>query len=132
MATEYTWADGRLCGGGENRLQFIHRTTGKVVRFRGDAIPGVVVVLGSEYEKNGKWSKTEYRLAHGPSWVPCPTQKIGSAGWTSFADVRTLLERCAAEPVAVDAASAEAWARDVSPDHAARIDAAQGAMASLE
>lgn len=31
--------------------------------FEGETIPGVVAVVGRDYEKNGKWSCTTYRLA---------------------------------------------------------------------
>jgi hypothetical protein len=35
---------------------------GKVYRFTGESIGGVVAVRGSDFRKNGKWSHTKYRL----------------------------------------------------------------------
>jgi len=34
----------------------------KIVRFTGASIPGIVAVIGHDYEKDGKWSHTTYRL----------------------------------------------------------------------
>jgi hypothetical protein len=37
--------------------------TNEIRLFTGAPIPGIVAIIGEDYEKNGKWSSTTYRLA---------------------------------------------------------------------
>ena len=39
---------------------------GEIHAFTGNNIPGLVIVLGHDYHKNGKWSNTTYRLKVAP------------------------------------------------------------------
>jgi len=45
--------------------------------FKGETIPGWVVVVSSRFTKNGKWSHTTYQLALGAGVVAIP----GRTGW---------------------------------------------------
>lgn len=54
------WSDGM---GHRSRAAFFLFVKGdEVLVFHGEDIPGVVVVRGTDYRKNGKWSHTTYRL----------------------------------------------------------------------
>jgi len=55
-----TWSDGIGSRGRNPFLLFVRGD--EVIVFRGQDIPGVVVVKGTDYTKNGKWSHTTYRL----------------------------------------------------------------------
>lgn len=57
---KWQWNDGQ---GSRNRQArcFVVAPSGEVHRFTGQDIPGVVKVLGSDYEKRGKWSNSTYR-----------------------------------------------------------------------
>jgi hypothetical protein len=49
--------------GSRSRRPFLLFIRGEeVIGFRGENIPGVMVVRGTDYTKNGKWSQTTYRL----------------------------------------------------------------------
>ncbi len=57
---EIKWNDG---DGSRGRGPWLLLIKGEeITRFAGETIPGLVVVRGSDYEKNGKWSNTTYRL----------------------------------------------------------------------
>ena len=59
---ELLWEDGLETGGiGRRRMFFVKEE--QAYEFQGESIPGVCVVLSEEYNKNGKWSYTAYRLA---------------------------------------------------------------------
>lgn len=59
------WNDGIGSRGRKAWLLLIK--SGKVIRFTGENIPGVVAIVGSDYSKNGKWSNTTYRLELAPN-----------------------------------------------------------------
>ena len=55
-----SWSDGL---GSRSRSPFLLFIKGdEIIPFDGSDIPGVVVVRGTDYAKNGKWSHTTYRL----------------------------------------------------------------------
>ena len=58
---EIRFNNGRKERGYKDRL-FVGRGE-QVYEFTGASIPGVCAVVGSDYEKNGKWSNTTYRIA---------------------------------------------------------------------
>lgn len=77
MSNQIEWSDGlgqRSC---RRFLIFIHGD--EVVPFRGENIKNVVVVSGTDYTKNGKWSYTTYRLqlADGVRYI------AGRDGWNT-------------------------------------------------
>ncbi len=55
-----TWSDGIGSRGRNPFLLFVRGD--EAIVFHGQNIPGVVVVRGTDYTKNGKWSHTTYRL----------------------------------------------------------------------
>lgn len=57
---EITWSDGL---GNRSRSAFLFFVKGdEVIPFNGETIQGVVVIKGSDYTKNGRWSHNSYRL----------------------------------------------------------------------
>ncbi len=57
---EITWSDGI---GPRSRSSFLLFVKGdEVISFNGSTISGIVVVKGTDYQKNGKWSYHTYRL----------------------------------------------------------------------
>lgn len=60
LASTMTYSDGI---GSRGRRPFLLLIKGEtVMAFKGQNIPGVVVVRGTDYTKNGKWSHTTFRL----------------------------------------------------------------------
>ncbi len=57
---QIVWSDGIGSRGRNPFLLFVRGD--EIIVFRGQNIPGVVVVRGTDYTKNGKWSHTTYRL----------------------------------------------------------------------
>jgi hypothetical protein len=49
--------------------QLLVLSEGKLEVFQGKSIPGKVVVTGSHYKKNGKWSGTTYQLVVGKGTI---------------------------------------------------------------
>jgi hypothetical protein len=73
--SQLEWSNGRGARGRMPWLLFVK--SGKVIRFTGESIPGVVAVVGSDYVQNGKWSHTTYRLELAPGVRAIP----GRDGW---------------------------------------------------
>lgn len=64
--------------GSRDRAAWLLLVKGEEVRvFTGETIPGLAVVVGSDYHKNGKWSHTTYRIALAPGVRAIP----GKQGW---------------------------------------------------
>ena len=64
------WNDQQGARDRQSWLLLISR--GKVSRFHGESIPGVVAVLGRDYHKGGKWSYHAYRMELAEGVVPIP------------------------------------------------------------
>jgi len=60
VAVRWTWNNGQGSRGRQARC-FVIAPDGNVYRFTGQDIPGIVKVLGRDYEKRGKWSNSTYR-----------------------------------------------------------------------
>lgn len=56
----YKYNDGLRNGGRTPKLWIVHG--GKIHTFKGGHIPGVVAVMATTFEKNGKWSNATYDL----------------------------------------------------------------------
>lgn len=54
--------DGSLCAG-RNKYIFVAHRNGDITPFYSDGKEGSYAILSSEYEKNGKWSKTNFEVA---------------------------------------------------------------------
>jgi len=68
-AVNWEWNDG-IGHRGREPLCLIVDPAGEPLWFEGKDVPGVVRVLGTSYEKNGKWSNTTYRCVSPPGTVP--------------------------------------------------------------
>ena len=62
--TNIEWNDG-LRPRGRSQWLLLVTPAGDVLPFKGTDIPGTVVVRGTSFEKNGKWSNTTFRLVLG-------------------------------------------------------------------
>lgn len=61
---EVNYNDGRLPGGRRPRLYLARG--GQVLKFTGENIPGHCAITMAQYEQNGKWSNTTYRIELAP------------------------------------------------------------------
>lgn len=116
-------------------LLLIHRDS--IVVFRGKSIPGVVAVVDTRYEKNGKWSGSEYDLELAPGVRAIP----GNDGWESGSfreGLRTATglptsrwtELATALGVSLD--SAQAWLREWRSKAAEHYDSVEVALATID
>lgn len=77
MNKNIEWNDGL---GSRSRSPWLLLIKGEeIVAFTGETIPGFVVVRGTNYKKNGKWSNTTYRL----TLADGVREISGRAGWES-------------------------------------------------
>ncbi len=136
MSNKIEWSDGlgqRSC---RNFLIFIHGD--EVILFRGESIVGVVVVSGTDYTKNGKWSYTTYRLqlADGVRYVAMRdgwntgrfTEGLGEAVGRKTPD--TWLQ--VAEALGVSVPSVMKFLRVCRPKAAEVLDETERALEALE
>lgn len=63
-ATTFKFNNGLMSGGREPRLWFVKG--GQAVKFVGQNIKGYCVVASEKFNKNGKWSNTDYSLLLSP------------------------------------------------------------------
>lgn len=136
MPTEITWSDGL---GPRSRSPFLLLIKGdEIVAFDGKDISGLVVVRGTDYEKNGKWSHTTYRLA-----VADGVRHIaGRSGWNTGRFVEGLGEAvgCStpdtwaetAEALGVSVPSAMEFLRSWRPKAAEKLDEVEQSLMALE
>jgi len=131
-----TWSDGI---GSRSRSPFILFVRGdEIISFGGSDIPGVVVVRGTDYTRNGKWSHTTYRLqlANGIRHI------AGRDGWDSgrFAEGLASAAGCktpdtwadTAKALGVSVPSAMDFLRSWRPKAAEKLDEVEQALAKLE
>ncbi len=111
---------------------------GRVCRFNGDNIPGILTVVGTDYRKDGKWSSTTYRLA-----VADSAQLItGHMGWETGTFREGLRKSLLAPPLdrwsdlaaalGVSVQAVQQLIRPWLPDEAAALDRIEEQMAALE
>jgi len=72
----FEWSD-RIGSRGRSAWLLLVDGEGRIHRFLGENISGVVAVIGTDYEKAGKWSHTTYRLELAPGVRPI----AGRDGW---------------------------------------------------
>lgn len=136
MPTEITWSDGM---GSRSRNPFLlFVKVDEVIPFRGQNIAGVVVVRGTDYTKNGKWSHTTYRLelASGIRHI------AGRDGWETGRFVEGLASAVGrktpdtwadtAKALGVSVPSAMEFLRSWRPKAAEKLDEVEQALANLE
>lgn len=133
---EITWSDGI---GSRSRHPFLLFVKGdEVVVFRGENIEGVVVVRGTDYTKNGKWSHTTYRLqlADGIRHID------GRDGWETGRFVEGLASAVGcktpdtwsdtAKALGISVPSAMEFLRAWRPKAAEQLDKVEESLANLE
>jgi hypothetical protein len=123
---------------------FVVSPKGEVTQFAGKTISGLLVVTGSDYEKNGKWSGSTYRfrLASGAVAVMALTamHQAPLAQFATWGELHAAFETAAARPV--NAASLEAAIRAAWPPRepgswrgpgvVAELDQRQAELAALD
>ncbi len=125
--------------GSRGRNPFLLLVKGdEVIVFRGQSIPGVVVVRGTDYTKNGKWSHTTYRLqlADGIRHI------VGRNGWETsrFVEGLALAVGCAtpdtwadtAKALGISVPSAMEFLRSWRQQEAEKLDEIEQSLAKLE
>lgn len=112
---------------------------GEVLPFKGADLPGVLVVTGTDYRKDGKWSSTTYRfqLSSGTRFIS------GKNGWETGRFIEGLRKAVSfgrpidrwvdvAEALGVTVASAMAFLRSWRPKAAAYLDDVEERLATLD
>ena len=134
--TEMTWSNEMGSRSREPFLLFIKGD--EVTTFVGKDILGVVVVRGTDYTKNGKWSHTTYRLqlADGICHI------AGRDGWETgrFVEGLGAAVGCATpdtwanvgKALGVSVPSAMEFLRSWRPKAAAKLDEVEASLAKLE
>lgn len=120
------WSDGRHCGGRFERLYFAKG--GQAHKFSGETIPGVAVVVGSSYNKNGKWSSTTYKLELAPGVAPV---RLCSPLHGTWGETLTGWAAAMAELGLPYEATREIVLAEY-PKTAARLDAVEAALEAIE
>ncbi len=131
-----TWSDGI---GSRGRKSFLLLIRGdEVTVFCGQNIAGVVVVRGTDFTKNGKWSHTTYRLqlADGTRHI------AGSDGWETGRFVEGLASAVGcktpdtwadtAKALGISVPSAMEFLRNWKPKAAERLDEVEQSLMELE
>lgn len=80
---EVRWSD--RIGNRSRKAHLVLRDRGSLHLFAGESIPGVAALIGRQYQKDGKWSNTTYRLALASS------AEVAFQGHSGF-ETRTVLE----------------------------------------
>lgn len=134
--TQIEWSDGIGSRGRSPFLLFIKGD--EIVSFGGHAIEGVVVVRGTDYTKNGKWSHTTYRLqvADGVRHI------AGRSGWETGRFIEGLGSAVGcgtpdtwadtANAFGVSVPSAMEFLRSWRPKAAEKLDEVEQSLAKLE
>ena len=136
MTTNIEWNDGMRPRGRKQWLLVI-TTAGEVLPFKGTDIPGTVVIRGTSFEKNGKWSNTTYRLVLATGVSPIAgvdgwetgTFREGLAKATGVSPIDTW-EECA-RALRVTLESAKRFLTAWRPKAAAHFDEVEAKLASL-
>lgn len=110
-----------------------------VTTFAGDSIPGMIVVRGTDYRKNGKWSHTTYRL----ELAPGVRAVSGRDGWETGKFVEGLRSAVSgsgpidtwadvANALGVSVPSAMKFLRDWRPKAAEALDEVDAKLTALD
>jgi len=136
MTNQITWNDKN---GSRSRTAFLLFIKGdEVVPFFGETLPGIVVVKGSDYTKQGKWSHHTYRLnlAEGVRHI------AGQSGWETGRFVEGLGSAVGcptpdtwaevAQAMGISVPSAMDFLRSWRPKAAEKLDEVEAALMDLE
>jgi hypothetical protein len=133
----YKWSD-EIASRNRSAWLLLVTPDGKIVRFTGASIPGIVAVIGHDYEKDGKWSHTTYRLEIADGVRPI----AGHDGFNSCGFAEGLrdavhfsrpVDRWAdvAEALGVSLQEAQRFLREWRPKAADALDEVEKALASV-
>lgn len=131
------WSD--QLGPRERRAWLLIVANGRIHRFVGENIPGIVVVAGEDFTKDGKWSHTTYRLSVSDS----ARAIAGRDGWETGRFVEGLRAAVrSAEPLddwvgvanalGVTIAEAKRFLGEWRPRAAERLDETEAALLALD
>jgi hypothetical protein len=130
------WSDG--IGHRSRRAWLLLLKGDEITLFQGENLPGVCVVRGTDYTKNGKWSHTTYRiqLADGVRAIS------GNDGWETSRFVEGLGAACqvktpdtweeVSKTLGVSTPSAMGFLRSWRPKAAEKLDEVEEALRLLE
>jgi hypothetical protein len=116
---EYEYNNKMAPGGREPHLILIHK--GIAREFTGKGIEGICVVLTEEYDKNGKWSNTTYRLELAVGVRPYVMMARLHGSWGD--DLGSWGEVCSELSLPVD--EAQRLVRGLYPRTAKRLDSVE-------
>ncbi|MEI6511473.1 MAG: hypothetical protein WCO25_05575 [Candidatus Uhrbacteria bacterium] len=136
-ASTLTWSDGIGSRGRGSWLLLIKGET--ITPFKGQNVPGTVVVRGTDYTKNGKWSHTTFRL----ELAPGVRAISGKDGWETGKFVEGLrsavsgsgpIDRWpdAANALGVSVPAAMQFLREWRPKAAEALDTVDAQLEALE
>lgn len=103
---EIKWSDKLLSGNRTPRLFVVPLDGSPAVEFKGESLPGLLVVLSARHEKNGKWSGYDYVLAHNPeksAVLPIARRLHADAVFEDVSSLAAMRERAKWPPEALDA-----------------------------
>lgn len=133
---EFEWSD--QMGSRERSAWLLLVQGDDVRRFTGGSIPGVCVVVGNDYRKDGKWSHNTHRLSLAPDVRAIPghdgwetgrfTEGIGDAVGAETPDTWPQLAEC----LGVSVPSAMAFLRAWKPQAAEALDQVERELLALE
>lgn len=125
----FEWSD--KLGPRERRAWLVLRKGDDLVAFSGESIPGLCVVVGTDYERAGKWSHTTYRLELAAGVVAIPgrdgwetgrfVEALGADTWVSIANA-----------LGVSLPSAQRFLRAWRPKAAEALDKIERELAELD
>jgi hypothetical protein len=127
----WTWNDGLGSRSRRPRCLVVD-PVGGIHKFTGVDVPGVVRVLGQDYQKNGKWSNSTYRCASPAGSVPIAWMQDWGTGETWPQDsYDAAFAWVAAKAPHADRASFEAYIRAAWPKYAAKWDESAAVLAAF-
>ena len=134
----FTWSD-KMGSRSRSAWLLLIDKEGHIHHFTGETIPGVVVVIGHDYEKAGKWSHTTFRM----ELAPGVRAIAGMDGWETGRFVEGLrdavnyrqpIDRWAdvANALGVTLTEARRFLQEWRPKAAAKLDEVEDALASID
>ncbi|WP_124542574.1 hypothetical protein [Piscinibacter terrae] len=108
-----------------------------IFKFEGQALPGVVQIIKSTYQKNGKWSKTEWEIETPDGVLPFTrSQSWGTGNWldaqTWVAAIEEFTGSLDLEPNAVERFIRATWQKTTERLDKAELEYAQPAEPILQ
>lgn len=123
---EYAYNDGLCSGGRRPRLWLVKGQ--RAVKFTGSPVDGMVAIAGENFQKNGKWSNTTYRLLLAPGVRPLhflsPLHGVWGESYPTWGEL--------ASDLGLPLDVAQAIVREEYPKTAQRLDEMDAFAASID